>query len=49
VGVANVAGCYDDVGSAARLNAPQGIAVGPNDGLFVADTGNSVIRRIATA
>lgn len=48
VGVANSSGCVDGVGSAARLYAPQGIAIDGRDRLLVADTGNSIIRRVIT-
>src|SRR5471032_1340058 len=39
-------GSNDGVGSDARFNAPQGIAVDVNGVLYVADTENHVIRKI---
>jgi DNA-binding CsgD family transcriptional regulator/sugar lactone lactonase YvrE len=33
-------------GSAARLNLPTGLAIGFSDALFIADTGNNVVRRL---
>jgi hypothetical protein len=39
-------GVADGTGTAARFNAPRGLAFGPNGDLFVADSGNHTIRRI---
>ncbi len=47
-GMAGVAGSADGKGSAARFNAPRGIVTAPDGTLFVADSGNHTIRRIAT-
>jgi sugar lactone lactonase YvrE len=47
-GLAGSSGSADGVGSAARFNEPTGIAVGADGTLYVADTGNSTIRTIAT-
>lgn len=42
-------GYTDGVGTAARFNFPGGIAVDGADNLFIADTGNNVIRKITPA
>jgi hypothetical protein len=42
-------GTADGTGTAARFNAPRGLAFGPNGDLFVADSGNHTIRRITPA
>ena len=39
----------DGTGSAARFNEPQGIVLGPDGDLYVADKSNQVIRRVTTA
>ncbi|MFZ4433315.1 MAG: NHL repeat-containing protein [Microthrixaceae bacterium] len=46
-GAAGSRGSADGVGSTARFNNPQGIAVDRLDNLYVADTGNHTIRRIS--
>ncbi len=43
------AGSADGLGSVARFNQPQGIAVGLNGALFIADTGNNTIRKLDAA
>ena len=48
-GDANNAGNADGTGSAARFNAPSGMAVGPDGDLYVADSTNSRIRRVTPA
>lgn len=48
-GTAGEAGSTDAQGAAARFNAPYGIAVGPGNTLYVADYGNSTIRKITLA
>lgn len=46
-GVAGQPGNSDGAGAAARFNYPQGIACATNGAVYVADTGNAVIRKIA--
>jgi sugar lactone lactonase YvrE len=49
VGPANpylLGGAFDANGSAARFNAPRGMAFAPNGDLFVADSENHTIRRV---
>ncbi len=48
VGTAGAAGLVDANGASARFNSPEGIVVAADGSLFVADTGNGVIRRITT-
>jgi sugar lactone lactonase YvrE len=48
-GTPGVPGSADGASSAARFNAPQGIAVDAAGTVFVADTGNNTIRRIGAA
>jgi len=47
-GAAGASGAVDASGSAARFRGPQGLAMDTSGNLFVADSNNSVIRRIAT-
>ena len=49
VGTAGLSGTTDATGSAARFNAPSGVATGPSNTVFVADTGNHTIRKITSA
>jgi sugar lactone lactonase YvrE len=46
-GTAGVTGSTDGVGTAALFNNPLGIAVDTNSNVYVADTGNKVIRKIS--
>ena len=46
-GVAGDAGANDGSARTARFNAPRGIASAPDGSVYVADTGNHTIRRIA--
>jgi len=47
-GLSGVGGSTDGTGAAARFVAPHAIAVGPGDALYIADTGNHVVRKITT-
>jgi sugar lactone lactonase YvrE/murein DD-endopeptidase MepM/ murein hydrolase activator NlpD len=40
-------GFADGIGAAARFNAPSGLAIDSGGAIYVADTGNNAIRRIA--
>ena len=44
-----IEGTMDGAGTAARFKWPQGIAIDADDNLYVADTGNFVIRKITPA
>jgi streptogramin lyase len=46
-GRAGEAGSQDGVGAAARFNSPRGLASGPDGSVYIADSGNHAIRRIA--
>jgi hypothetical protein len=48
-GQSGAGGSADGPATSARFNAPYGIAVGADDALYIADTGNHTIRRISTA
>jgi predicted Zn-dependent protease len=48
VGTANQAGTTDGTGSAARFNQPSGLALASNGVIYVSDTANATVRRIAT-
>jgi predicted NAD/FAD-binding protein len=47
-GMAGVAGATDANGSNARFNQPNGVAVDGGGSVYVADTGNATIRKVAT-
>lgn len=46
-GGAGVSGAVDASGTSARFNSPRGIAVDSSGNLYVADTGNHVVRKIS--
>lgn len=48
-GVAVSSGTADGTGSDARFTVPWALAAGPNGEVYVADTGNSAIRKITSA
>ncbi len=48
-GLAGVSGADDGTGSAALFNQPTGLTIDAAGNLFVADTGNNVIRRVTAA
>ncbi|HEY8027649.1 MAG TPA: DUF4214 domain-containing protein [Burkholderiaceae bacterium] len=48
-GSAGNAGAADGAGSAARFNQPIGVALDPSGNLYVADSGNNLIRKITPA
>lgn len=48
-GSAGAIGSADGTGSVARFNAPQGVAIGTDGIMYVADTGSNTIRKITTA
>ncbi len=45
-GLAGVSGSVDGAGSAAKFNFPQGVAADYFENIYVADTANSIIRKI---
>ncbi len=46
-GAPGVRGAADGLGSSARFSSPAGIALGAEEALFVADSGNSAVRRVS--
>lgn len=48
-GLSNNSGSVDGTGGAARFNSINGLAVGPNGVLYVADTNNHTIRKVTPA
>lgn len=46
-GSAGISGAYDGIGGYALFNLPNGIAIDGTSNIYVADTGNSCIRRIS--
>jgi sugar lactone lactonase YvrE len=48
-GTAGSVGSTDATGAAAQFNQPSGVAVDSNGNLYVADTGNDLIRKITSA
>jgi sugar lactone lactonase YvrE len=48
-GLAGFSGSADGAGTSARFNQPSGLALDAAGSLYVADTGNSVIRRVTAA
>jgi streptogramin lyase len=48
-GKAGVSGSGGSTVDDARFNSPQGVAIGPDDLLYVTDTGNHTLRRISKA
>jgi len=48
-GIAGMTGSTDGVGAAARFNSPLGVAVDGAGNVYVADTGNDLIRKITPA
>ena len=48
-GTAGAAGATNGVGSDARFHNPNGLAVDGSGNLYVADTGNQIIRRVVVA
>ncbi|MFT4617478.1 MAG: sugar lactone lactonase YvrE, partial [Ilumatobacter sp.] len=48
-GTAGATGSADGTGAAARFDSPSGVAVDGSGNVYVADTGNQLIRKITSA
>ncbi len=48
-GLAGFSGSVDGTGTSARFNQPCGLALDAAGGLYVADTGNSAVRKVTAA
>jgi hypothetical protein len=48
-GLARAAGSTDNTGAAARFRSPSGVAVDAAGNVYVADTGNQIIRKVTAA
>lgn len=48
-GTAGTSGSVDGTGTAARFNKPSGLALDTAGNLYVADTGNSTVRKVSPA
>jgi sugar lactone lactonase YvrE len=48
-GTAGVAGSSDGVAAAAQFNGPRGVATDASGNIYVADTGNAIVRKIGSS